>query len=629
MKCLALCCLFFLIASVYAIEGKSYKPDDIVTVYANFLGPYANPDEIYPFYPSEKDCASYGLAWCPLAQGEEQKKPTTLAEKLEGDRPVMAPMFDFRFMKNMTDVVMCNRALEKTDIKLYHNAIAQSYYYELVIDDLPVRGSLGMIEDKNVNVHNYFLFTHFDFTISYNKDRIIHINVTVSSKGMVDVSKANENKPEAHFVYCVHWVPTNVPYSDRMSLYEGKGQSDKMGIHWISIKNSLLLALLMTGFLALLVIRVVKNDFIRYSAGDSSEFVSDALERGERSTELPGAVDDDDDNGKTKEILNTSSSNSDYGWKLVHGDVFRFPKNKTLFCVLIGYGVQILAVIVGVFLLGVAGVFAPEMTGSIYVAGIVLYALSAGFGGFFANRLYRQMGGKRWAWVVILLMVLYPFIFAGVVLYMDFVAVAHYSIRAIRFTTMLQVSSIYLFVGVPFTFFGSILGRNTASDFVAPCRTKVAPREIPDAPWYLSAPFQILVSGFLPFSSIFVELFYIYSSIWGHSYYGLYGILVVVFGLLLLVSASVTITITYFLLSVEDYRWWWNSFICGGSISFFIFGYSIIYWYQSLMSGFLQGSFYFGYVALVCLSMFIMLGSVGFFGSLAFVKYIYSRLKLD
>jgi len=627
--------LIFLSLFIVSVFGKSYRDGENVAVYANFFGPYANPDELYPFYPLDKECPSYGLAWCPLPfGGEERKKATTLAEKLEGDRPILSPMFDFYFKKDVKDVKMCTRPLDASLLKLYYSAMAQSYYYELIVDDLPVRGSLGILDPKTPELNSYYLFTHFDFTISYNEDHIIQVNISVSSKDMIAIAAGvSEEKLEANFEYSVTWVPTTFPYADRMSLYDTKNNNseDKTSVRWISVKNSLLLALLMTGFLALLVIRVVRNDFIRYSAGDSSEAISDALERGEKLSVLPGGVDDDDDddNGKTKDIANSNSANSEYGWKLIHGDVFRFPKNKTLFCVFVGYGVQIVAVMIGVFLLGVAGVFAPEMMGSIYVAGIVLYALSAGISGFVANRLFRQMGGKRWAWVVVLLMVLYPFTFAAVYLYMDFVAVAYYSMRAIRFTTMLQVSAIYLFVGVPFTFFGSILGRNTASDFVAPCRTKVAPREIPEPPWYLSTPFQIIVSGFLPFSSIFVELFFVYSSIWGHSYYGLYGVLVVVFSLLLLVSACVTVTVTYFLLSVEDYRWWWNSFICGGSISIFIFGYSVIYWYQSQMSGFLQGSFYFGYVSLVCLSMFLMLGSVGFLGSLAFVKYIYSHVKLD
>jgi len=639
MPLYALLLVFVVVAN--AAEERTYSVGETIPVYANFMGPYANPDEIYPFFPIDIECPSNGLAWCPLpVGGEDMKKATTLAERLKGDRPVLAPMINFQFMTSMHNVPMCSRDLTAEDIQKYRSAMAQSYYYELVCDDLPVHGSLGILDPKNPEQNRFYLFTHFEFTIGYNGNQIIQVNVSVVSSGMVEmIMPEGAEKLTVSFDYSVNWVPLNVPYSERMALYEkkvngGVAVADKMGVHWISIKNSLLLALLMTGFLALLVIRVVRNDFIRYSAGSAADAMSDALERGERSSMLPSAIaadDDDDDNGKAKDREDSSvnAGDSEYGWKLVHGDVFRFPKNKTFFCVLVGYGIQILAVMIGVFLLGVAGVFMPEMTGSIYVACIVLYALSSGIGGFVANRLFRQMGGKRWAWVVVLLVIVYPFTFGGIVLYMDFVAVAHYSIRAIRFTTMLQVSSIYLFVGVPFTFLGSILGRNTASDFVAPCRTKVAPREIPEPPWYLSLPFQMLVSGFLPFSSIFVELFYVYNSVWGHSYYSLYGVLVVVFGLLLLVSASVTITMTYFLLSVEDYRWWWNSIICGGSTSLFTFGYSVIYWMQSQMSGFLQGSFYFGYVTLVCMSMFLMLGSVGYFGSSVFVKYIYSHLKLD
>jgi len=637
MKCAVL--LLLLLASVLVANGNTYEDGDSVPVYANFLGPYANPDEIYPFYPIDAECPSNGLAWCPLpVGGEDVKKATTLAERLKGDRPILAPMFNFKFKTPVTNAAMCTRELTNEDIQRYRSAMAQAYYYEFLCDDLPVRGSLGILDPKNPELNRYYLFTHFDFSIGFNGDQIIQINVSVISNGMVEMAPSIDgNSPlKVTFDYSVKWVPLNVPYAERMALYEKKligtiGENN-MGVHWISIKNSLLLALLMTGFLALLVIRVVRNDFIRYSAGNAIDSVSDALERGERSSVLPGLEDDDDDdNGKGKDRDDGSSSigDNEYGWKLVHGDVFRFPKNKTLFCVLFGYGVQILAVMVGVFLLGLGGVFTPEMGGTLYVACIVLYALSSGIGGFVANRLFRQMGGKRWAWVVVLLVILYPFTVAGIVLYMDFVAVAHYSIRAIRFTTMLQIFSIYLFVGVPFTFLGSVIGRNTARDFVAPCRTKVAPREIPEPPWYLTLPIQMLVSGFLPFSSIFVELFYVYSSIWGHSYYSLYGVLAVVFSLLLLVSASVTITITYFLLSVEDYRWWWNSFICGGSTSLFTFGYSIVYWTQSQMSGFLQGSFYFGYVLMVCISMFLMLGSLGYFGSSVFVKYIYSHVKLD
>ena len=47
------------------------------------------------------------------------------------------------------------------------------------------------------------------------------------------------------------------------------------------------------------------------------------------------------------------------------------------------------------------------------------------------------------------------------------------------------------------------------------------------------------------------------------------------------------------------------------------------------MTGFFQGSFFFGYSFVASLSMFLVLGAFGFFGSFRFVRYIYSHVKLD
>lgn len=54
-------------------------------------------------------------------------------------------------------------------------------------------------------------------------------------------------------------------------------------------------------------------------------------------------------------------------------------------------------------------------------------------------------------------------------------------------------------VGFPLTVLGGILGKNTASGFDAPCRTKNIAREIPAAPWYRSAVIHMAIGGFLPF----------------------------------------------------------------------------------------------------------------------------------
>jgi len=47
--------------------------------------------------------------------------------------------------------------------------------------------------------------------------------------------------------------------------------------------------------------------------------------------------------------------------------------------------------------------------------------------------------------------------------------------------------------------------------------------------------------------------------------YTIYSILSIVFVILLVVTAFICVAMTYFQLAVEDHRWWWRSFLCGGS----------------------------------------------------------------
>jgi len=138
------------------------------------------------------------------------------------------------------------------------------------------------------------------------------------------------------------------------------------------------------------------------------------------------------------------------------------------------------------------------------------------------------------------------------------------------------------------------------------------------------------VAGFLPFSAIYIELHYIFASMWGHQIYTLFGILFFAFILIVIVTGFNTVALLYFQLAREDHRWWWPVFINGGMTGIFIYAYSFyFYFHRTGMSGILQGSFYFGYMAIVSFAIFLMLGSVAFHFSLAFVRYIYGRIKCD
>jgi len=97
-----------------------------------------------------------------------------------------------------------------------------------------------------------------------------------------------------------------------------------------------------------------------------------------------------------------------------------------------------------------------------------------------------------------------------------------------------------------------------------------------------------------------------------------------------MVTVCTTIVAVYFILSAENYRWQWLSFLAAGSTSFYVFLYSIFYfYYKTKMTGLLQISFYFGYMFLFCVAMFFMCGTIGVWGAGTFVKKIYSSVKID
>ena len=68
--------------------------------------------------------------------------------------------------------------------------------------------------------------------------------------------------------------------------------------------------------------------------------------------------------------------------------------------------------------------------------------------------------------------------------------------------------------------------------------------------------FSVLVGGILPFGAVFIELFFILTSMWLHQFYYLFGFLCLVFVILVITCAEITIVLCYFQLCSEDYHWW-------------------------------------------------------------------------
>lgn len=246
-------------------------------------------------------------------------------------------------------------------------------------------------------------------------------------------------------------------------------------------------------------------------------------------------------------------------------------------------------------------------------------------------RLYRQLGGKNWTWNIVLAALIFPVPLLVIFAITNSIAITHGSTAAIPAGTICLILGLYLIVAFPLAVIGGITGRRTASDFDAPCRTKKVPREVPqDHPWYKNALIQAFMAGFLPFSAIYIELHYIFNSIWGHKIYTLFGILFLAFTMLFIVTAFITIALLYFQIASEDHRWWWRSFINGGSTGVFIYMYAFFYFFnRSNMTGILQGSYFFCYMFIVSYAFCIMLGAIGFYSSLFFIRHIYKVIKSD
>jgi hypothetical protein len=143
--------------------------------------------------------------------------------------------------------------------------------------------------------------------------------------------------------------------------------------------------------------------------------------------------------------------------------------------------------------------------------------------------------------------------------FLNTVAIAYSATAALPFGTIIVIILIWALVTSPLLVLGGIAGKNSDTEFQAPCRTTKYPREIPQLPWYRSTVPQMAMAGFLPFSAIYIELYYIFASIWGHKIYTIYSILFIVFIILIIVTAFVTVALTYFQLAVEDHQWWWRS----------------------------------------------------------------------
>lgn len=485
-----------------------YAENEEVVLWMNTVGPYVNHQETYNYF---------SLPFCRGPKKEISHYHETIAEAIQGVELEFSGL-DMKFKVNNSEPEKyCSVQLTPKDAEAFMYAIKNYYSYQMYLDDLPIEGLIGEYKrHERENRESYYLFTHRDFRIGYNKDRIVDVNVS-SSSNYIEL-QANQ---ELNFTYTITWVPSSIEYQSRFDKYLDPAVF-KPRIHWFSICNSFMMVLFLVGLVSMILMRTLRRDYARYSR---DEF--DDLER---------------------------DLGDEYGWKQIHTDVFRAPQYPLMLSALVGTGYQVTIVSFIVIVSAIAGELYTER-GSILNTGIFAYALLSPVNGYFGGSLYIHLHGRNWIKQSLVSAALLPSLVCGTAFMINFIAISYHASRAIPFTTMLSVAAICLFIILPLTLLGTIVGRNTRGPATNPCRVSSVPRPIPEKKWYMEPSIIVLLGGILPFGSISIEMYFIFTSFWTFKIYYVYGFMLLVFFIAIAVTVCVTIVCTYILLNAEDYRW--------------------------------------------------------------------------
>lgn len=572
---LALCCCNGIIGDEH---NHMYDNSEEVVLWMNTVGPYHNRQETYSYF---------SLPFCAGPKESIGHYHETLGEALQGTELEFSGL-DIDFKGDLKKTEYCTVKLSEEKYQAFVYAVKNHYWYQMYIDDLPIWGIVGEIDEKG---DGFYVWTHKKFDIGYNEKQIVDVNLTSENKVKLEPGVT------LSFSYELKWSPSSIKYEKRFDKYLDPNFFQHR-IHWFSIFNSFMMVIFLVGLVSMILMRTLRKDYARYSKEDDLDDMEKDL-------------------------------GDEYGWKQVHGDVFRPTSKAMLFSALIGSGYHIGVVSLCVIIFAILGDLYTER-GSLLSTAIFVYAATSPVNGYFGGSLYAKMGGKVWIKQMLLSAFLLPACVCGTAFFINFIAIYYHASRAIPFGTMVAVTCICIFVILPLTLVGTVLGRNLAGQPYYPCRINAVPRPIPEKKWFMEPTVITVLGGILPFGSIFIEMYFIFTSFWAYKIYYVYGFMLLVFLILMVVTVCVTIVCTYFLLNAEDYRWQWTSFLAAASTAGYVYLYSFYYFFfKTKMYGFFQTSFYFGYMALFSMALGLMCGTFGYVGTSVFVRKIYSTVKID
>ncbi|KAJ5416287.1 hypothetical protein N7465_004982 [Penicillium sp. CMV-2018d] len=619
------------------VAPTSYDEGQAVPLYVNHLTPsLSRDDQLHSVFSYDYYHPAFGF--CRPADGPKDVRES-LGSILFGDRIRTSP-FELHMAKNETCKSICAEAkFDDRSAKWTNRRIAQGYNINWIVDGLPAAQlnydgvtktkfynpgfSLGDLDDNGQALLN----NHYDIVIDYHKvgfggkDKYRVVGVLVQPESRKDsrnleggtaecgtpgnvLTLDEDGETTVTWTYSVYWKESPTAWATRwdkyLHVYDPK-------IHWFSLINSAVFVVFLVGMVSMILVRALKKDIARYNRLDSFNL--------EDLDSTSAAIED--------------GVQEDSGWKLVHGDVFRCPQSPLLLSVMVGNGAQLFMMTGVTVAFALLGLLSPSNRGFLATAILLISALFGGIGGYVSARVYKTFGGDAWRRNIIMTPLFTPGIIFSTFFTLNLFVWAKGSSGAVPFGTMLALVLIWFVISVPLSVAGSWLGFKQ-SPLEGPTKTNQIPRQVPPMTGSLRTIPSIFLTGILPFGAIFVELYFIMTSLWTNKIYYMFGFLFLCYGLMIITSAATTVLLVYFLLCAENYRWHWRAFIGAGMTGGYVFVNALIFWATRVSFGGITGAvLYVGYSALIAFVVFVLTGSIGFFASWAFIHRIYGSIKVD
>ena len=305
------------------VAPKDYQEGEKVPLLVNAL---TAKDSLLPF-----DYYNSDLNFCKPENAESQRE--SLGSILFGDR-LFSSSFKLSALVNDTCVKLCDSANTKDQNMFIKERILEEYSFNWIIDGLPAAElyidrstgevfynagiPLGEVLSDKMYLHN-----HYSFHIKYHprpNNRIRVVGIVVVAYSLSPESQKNKcestNQKELEitgeastisYTYNVKWEQDSRQWGTRWDNYLHVYDPQ---IHWFSIVNSIVIVLILASMVTMILLRTLHKDIVRYNSLDEED----------------GAQDE-------------------FGWKMVHADVFRPPKFRMLLSVMLGTGAQLFCMI--------------------------------------------------------------------------------------------------------------------------------------------------------------------------------------------------------------------------------------------------------------------------------------------